>query len=90
MRSGQRAEPRWRAGENIDTREEQKERDNESTSHDTTHATSRPRQDNVQDGPASCLVHTTTAEVDFGANAHTKRSVPNQICEANEVLKRVI
>lgn len=67
MRSGQRAEPRWRAGENNDIREEQKERDNESNMHNTTHATSRPRQDNVQDGPASCVAHTTAAEAAFGA-----------------------
>lgn len=89
MRCRQRAELRWRAGENNDTREEQKEQDNESDS-DTQHtpSTSRLRQDNTQDGPASRVAHAhTTIEMDSMPNTHTctHPSAPKQICEANEI-----
>lgn len=89
MRSRQRGELRWRAGENNDTREEQKEQDNESDS-DIQHtpSTSRLRQDNIQDGPVSCAVHTKNSRDGFDAkhtHTHTQPSAPKQICEANEL-----
>lgn len=62
---------RWRAGENNDTREEQKEQDNESDSYTQhTPSTSRLRQDNTQDGPASRVAHTHNNRDGFDAK-HT-------------------
>lgn len=88
MRSRQRATQRWRAGENNDTREEQKEQDNESDS-DTQHtpSTSRLRQDNTQDDQRAAWRTHTTIEMDLMPNTHTctHPSAPKQICESNEI-----
>lgn len=78
---------RWRAGENNDTREKQKEQDNESDS-DIQHtpSTSRLRQEKTQDGPASRVTHTHNSRDGFDAkHTYTHPSAPKQICEANEL-----
>jgi len=76
MQSRQRGELRWRAGENNDTPEEQKEQDNESDSdRQHTPSTSRLRQDNIQDGPASCAVHTHNSKAFDAKQTHMQAHI---------------